>query len=287
MKRNHGSLLLIAALASNIMIPLLMWAQEGKVSDSHVLPSGFALKLERMGGYLGSYSVFWIYPDGQVINGLGETGKIPSEIVDKWLETTTPSITYPVSGVAKEFPTLGSMCHDCSFYLITIYDRDGNRVRGFPGSTAQVTEAFPGIISRLQRLAWSPLMGEPEDPDHPNLPLPPRRSLRQPIKVGGEVQASKLIRKVEPVYPELAKRAHIQGRVVLSVTVDEEGNVSDVKVTGGHPILDEAARAAVSRWKYSPTLLNGEPVPVNFVVTVIFSFTASGETAISVESEHL
>jgi TonB family protein len=102
-------------------------------------------------------------------------------------------------------------------------------------------------------------------------PPPPKPVKRDPIRVGGNVQESKLIRKVEPVYPELAKRARVQGSVILVVTVDEEGNVADIKVTKGHPLLDEAAKSAVSQWKYSPTLLNGEPVPVIATVTVIFN----------------
>ena len=102
-------------------------------------------------------------------------------------------------------------------------------------------------------------------------PPPPKPVKRDPIKVGGNVQESKLIRKVEPVYPELAKRARVMGKVILVVTVDEEGNVSDIRVSSGHPLLDEAALAAVRQWKYSPTLLNGEPVPVIATVTVIFN----------------
>ena len=102
-------------------------------------------------------------------------------------------------------------------------------------------------------------------------PPPPKPVKREPIRVGGNVQESKLIRKVEPVYPELAKRARVQGSVILSVTVDEEGNVSEIRVTKGHPLLDEAALTAVRQWKYSPTLLNGEPVPVIATVTVIFN----------------
>ena len=94
---------------------------------------------------------------------------------------------------------------------------------------------------------------------------------RDPIRVGGNVQESKLIRRVEPTYPELAKRARVQGKVVLVVTVDEEGNVTDIRVTSGHPLLDEAAVSAVKQWKYSPTLLNGEPVPVIANVTVFFN----------------
>lgn len=88
--------------------------------------------------------------------------------------------------------------------------------------------------------------------------------------MGGSVQEAKLIRKVEPEYPELAKRARVQGVVILQVLVDEQGNVADVKIIRGHPLLNQAAVEAVKQWKYSPTLLNGEPVPVVATVTVNF-----------------
>ena len=102
-------------------------------------------------------------------------------------------------------------------------------------------------------------------------PPPPKPVKREPIRVGGNVQESKLIRRVDPVYPELAKRARVEGRVILIVTVDEEGRVADIKLSQGHPLLNEAAISAVKQWRYSPTLLNGEPVPVTATVTVFFN----------------
>ena len=84
------------------------------------------------------------------------------------------------------------------------------------------------------------------------------------------MQESKILRRVDPVYPELAKRARVDQIVMLEVSVDEEGNVANVRVIRGHPLLDQAAIDAVKQWKYSPTLLNGEPVPVIATVTVIF-----------------
>ncbi len=103
------------------------------------------------------------------------------------------------------------------------------------------------------------------------LPLPPRPVKHPPVRVSEGVQESRLIKKVEPVYPDLAKRARVSGIVILEVTIDEEGNVADVKVLRGHPLLDDEVVRAVRQWKYSPTLLNGEPVPVTATVTVIFS----------------
>ncbi len=100
-------------------------------------------------------------------------------------------------------------------------------------------------------------------------PPPPVRP--KPVPTGGDVLQSRLIRKVVPDYPELAKRARVSGTVILKVSVDEEGNVYDVIVLRGHPLLEQAAVAAVRQWKYSPTLLNGEPVPVIAEVTVVFA----------------
>ena len=102
-------------------------------------------------------------------------------------------------------------------------------------------------------------------------PPPPKPVKRDSIRIGGNVQESKLIRKVEPIYPELAKKARVQGKVTLKITVDEEGNVTDVSVIEGHPLLDDAAINAVRQWKYSPTFLNGKPVSVMATVTVLFN----------------
>jgi TonB family protein len=95
----------------------------------------------------------------------------------------------------------------------------------------------------------------------------------EPLRVGGNVQESKLIKRVEPIYPELAKRARLEQMVMLEVNVNEEGFVADIRVIRGHPLLDQAAIDAVKQWVYSPTLLNGAAVPVVATVTVAFSLS--------------
>ena len=102
------------------------------------------------------------------------------------------------------------------------------------------------------------------------LPKPKPPVPRTPIRVGGDVQESRILRRVAPVYPELAVRAHVSGSVILEAEIDEEGNVRGLKVLSGHPLLVKAAKDAVKQWKYSPTLLNGEPQTVLANVTVIF-----------------
>ena len=104
----------------------------------------------------------------------------------------------------------------------------------------------------------------------PAPPPPPPKKKKDPIRVGGNVQASRLVHRVEPEYPELAKRARVSGMVILQVIVSEGGSVQEVKIVRGHPLLNDAATRAVRQWRYSPYLLNGEPIPVIATVTVNF-----------------
>ena len=103
-----------------------------------------------------------------------------------------------------------------------------------------------------------------------DVPKPKPPVARIPVRVGGDVQESKLIVKVVPVYPAIAIQAHAAGPVILEAEIDEEGNVANVKIISGHPLLVNAAAQAVKQWKYSPTLLNGEPQTVLAAVTIVF-----------------
>ena len=102
-------------------------------------------------------------------------------------------------------------------------------------------------------------------------PLPPvHRTPPSPVIVVSSLQGSKLIFKPDPVYPKLAIATHTTGTVTLEAIINEEGNVTNLTVISGHMLLVEAARAAVLQWKYSPTILNGEAVPVRTLVTITF-----------------
>lgn len=79
-----------------------------------------------------------------------------------------------------------------------------------------------------------------------------------------------LIHRVEPVYPPLAKIAHVQGPVLLSAVISRQGTIENLQVLSGHPMLARAARDAVAQWRYRPYVLNGEPVEVETQVTVNF-----------------
>jgi protein TonB len=99
----------------------------------------------------------------------------------------------------------------------------------------------------------------------PEAPPPP-----QAVRVGGQIKEPKKLKNINPVYPDIAKQARVQGVVILECTISPQGKVTDVKVLRGIPLLDAAAIEAVKQWVYSPTLLNGVPVPVIMTVTVNF-----------------
>jgi protein TonB len=106
----------------------------------------------------------------------------------------------------------------------------------------------------------------------PPPPSPPKAAAsNRVLRVGGKVQAPRLIQELQPTYPALAKETRTQGVVVLDCVIDERGNVTQMKLVSGHPLLVQAALDAVRQWKYQPTLLNGQPVAVEMHVNVIFS----------------
>jgi protein TonB len=102
------------------------------------------------------------------------------------------------------------------------------------------------------------------------VPPPPSVKPRGPVRVGGHVRAPKLIVKVQPEYPPLARQAHIQGQVQIDAVLDEQGNVVEMKVVSGPPLLYQAALDALKKWKYEPTYLNDRPIAVQMIVTITF-----------------
>ncbi len=92
----------------------------------------------------------------------------------------------------------------------------------------------------------------------------------KPQRVGGDVQAAKLIHKVVPLYPSIALHAHVSGTVQLTGVIAKNGTIEHLELISGNPLLVPAAIAAVKQWIYSPTFLNGEPVEVIAPIDVIF-----------------
>ncbi len=136
---------------------------------------------------------------------------------------------------------------------------------------AQLPSSDRGSIGRLLQSFSDPkeaatVLPPPPPPPPPSVPS----TLIALIRVHSEVQQANLIHQVAPVYPPIARTVHVQGVVILEATISKDGDVRDIRIITGHPLLNQAAIDAVQQWKYKPTLLNGEPVEVITTVTINF-----------------
>jgi TonB family protein len=119
------------------------------------------------------------------------------------------------------------------------------------------------------------LLHKAQQVPEPPIPMPPfieelAPPPPPPVKATGNVNPPKLIKQVDPHYPEVARQGRVEGVVILECITDVDGNVADVKVLRSIPLLDQAAVDAVKQWKYEPMMIDGKAHPVIFTVTVRF-----------------
>ena len=138
-------------------------------------------------------------------------------------------------------------------------DSLGGVVGGVPGGVpgGQMGGVLGGVIGGVLNTAAKPV-------------APPPTGKGAPLRVGGRVRPPKAIVQTHPEYPVLARQAHIQGQVQIDAVLDEQGNVIDMKVVSGPPLLYQAALDALKKWKYEPTYLNDQPIAVEMMVTITF-----------------
>ena len=137
----------------------------------------------------------------------------------------------------------------------------GGVVGGVPGGMpgGQVGGVIGSIVSSTSNLAAVPKF----------VPVTPQR-----VRISQGVTKGLLIHKQEPTYPPLARAARVQGEVVLSAVIDINGQITNLQLVSGHPMLVPSAIDAVKQWRYKPYLLNGQPVEVETTITVIFTLSS-------------
>jgi TonB family protein len=114
-----------------------------------------------------------------------------------------------------------------------------------------------------------------------HLPAPQEKTEKpeKKIKPGRKIIKPKLVKKVEPVYPDEAKKDGLEGTVVLEGVTDEKGKVVKAKILKGeHLVLNKAAITAIKQWEYEPFIINGKPIPFEFTVTMRFRLDEKDET---------
>jgi protein TonB len=102
-------------------------------------------------------------------------------------------------------------------------------------------------------------------------PPPPPPVPQEPVRPGGKIREPQKVRHITPAYPAFALAARVQGVVIIEATLGVDGRVTNARVLRSIPLLDQAAIDAVRQWEFTPTLLNGVPVPVIMTVTVNFT----------------
>jgi periplasmic protein TonB len=108
------------------------------------------------------------------------------------------------------------------------------------------------------------------------VPAPPLRDTapdwtQGAVRVGGDVVAPTKVKDVELTYPPIAQSARVFGVVTVDARVEPDGRVSQVRVVSGPPLLQKTAADAVMQWEFTPTVLNGKPVPVLITTTLEFT----------------
>ena len=144
---------------------------------------------------------------------------------------------------------------------------DGAAPELFTGDVGpSIAGALPGVPGGTgMDLTVVPAIALPKTPESAPPQAPPIR-----VRVGGIVQAGRIMRQPMPVYPPLAKQARVSGIVRLEAVIARDGTVMSLRVKSGHPLLTQAALDAVRQWLYQPTTLNGDAVEVLTEIEVHF-----------------
>ena len=127
---------------------------------------------------------------------------------------------------------------------------------GIPGG--QLGGVIGGIVNATSNLSTPRFV-----------PVTPQR-----VRISQGVTRGLLVHRVEPSYPPLARAARVQGDVVLTAVISVNGDIENLQLVSGHPMLVPSALSAVKQWRYKPYLLNGQPVEVETTITVIFSLSS-------------
>jgi len=141
----------------------------------------------------------------------------------------------------------------------------GGVVGGVPGGVPGGT--LGGVLGGVLGGALPVAAPPPPPPPAPKAEAP---KIKTPVRVGGNVRPPHILKRIEPVYPPMARGARIQGKVTLEATLTEHGKVADLKLVSGHPLLIQAAMDAARQWEYEPTYLNDVAYPVVLYITVNF-----------------
>jgi bla regulator protein BlaR1 len=271
----HLRLMLQALLADRFQMTLHRQMKDVQVYELVVAEGGPKLQEAKPGD---SYPNGFKGPNGRTGTGMMHMG--PGELIDQGttLEPLVEQLSWQLGHTVLDKTGLKGN------YDFSLRWTPGQREAGMTklmGSTP-VTEGTssassePTLFTALEEQLGLKL--EPQAApmeilviDHVEKPTVEPSEGSTPVRVPGEVMNGLVLKKVPPDYPETARQAHLQGTVVLDATISKDGDVENLRIISGHPMLAPSAIEAVKQWKYEPYLLNGEPVEVETQLQVNFT----------------
>jgi protein TonB len=257
---------------------LFTWANQGPLFSDSLLESTKPAKLRRTWATVGSFIIQSLLIGTLVILPLMYTDVLPKQELMTYLVVPPPPPPPPPAAAVERVARARQIESDIVNGELRTPTRIPSQIRiikeeeppptvnttggvvgGVPGGVpgGQLGGVIGGIISETSKI--------------PILPRLPKAELPRRVRISQGVSAGLLIREVQPVYPPLARDAHIQGRVILSAIIGKDGTIQNLHLVSGHPLLVPAAISAVRQWRYRPYLLNGEPVEVETEITVNFT----------------
>src|SRR6185312_15024245 len=169
----------------------------------------------------------------------------------------SPELRARVDEMAKEYARLASEQNR---------KRVEDAVRAMQMNQAELDARMKAMRQQSQLYARN------EAPSATEVPSPQQPNPSGPVRVSSGVMANLVVNQPNPVYPPIAKAAHVQGVVVLHAIISKEGTVEKLTVISGPPMLVQSAVDAVQKWTYQPFMLNGQPVEVETTINVNYTF---------------
>jgi protein TonB len=189
--------------------------------------------------------------------------------------STPISLGQPTPAAPAQRPRSGGAgTANPTHFVVPIMVQPGHIPHGIPKGADEPVPELPGGGGLGTSPSGPGIPGIPGGGTMPVAPAAPPVPAVRTFRTSRILEGS-LIRKVQPVYPPLARSVRVQGPVVLAAVISKAGVIENLRVVSGHPMLVKAALDAVSEWRYRPYILNNEPVEVETQITVNFTLGGS------------
>jgi len=227
--------------------------------------------------YYGNTEMRRDYNKAHLYSQVRDTEPLPPSVQKAYASNFSQVVNEGIDNLTKTLSLRPNDDYAC-VYLSLLYRRKADMAES-DAERANLLKEADGLLAKAASLKQANAAASDvrllQYPGIAPLPPPPpsvpQVATATRIAVGGNVQAGRLVNRVQPVYPPLARQTRVQGTVRLHAIIETDGTVQELKVMEGHPLLIQAAIDAVKQWRYQPTMVEGRPAEVDTEIDVVFS----------------